>query len=306
VGGHLVSLQRVLHPFPTAWTALFVHGALEGVMPILIAVLAGLLAGRYLLGAEGRAGGRPRAVGGLLLLYWLPIAAVACFSIEPQPRYLLHVHPLGYVVVAAAVVALVDRAGSAVGPVTWRGGPGRHPPAWSSAVTVALVVLVLVHALTGLHELERNRIVDPNYVAALRYVAAGREAGQLVVVALPPPAYLVLEDRAELRFLAGPAGQPRADRYTRTADGVRVQDYWIGVEAITSVPALCDLLTQHPGAWIVVDRLRLRSGWAYAGPMAVVLGGATAEVFQEPGGALVLRPVPVGERSRRSREACAG
>jgi hypothetical protein len=149
-------------------------------------------------------------------------------------------------------------------------------------------------------------VVEPDHVAALGYVAAERQPGEAVAVALPATAYLALGGRDGLYFLAGAADHPRVDRYTRLADDGRRTDYWAGADAIASTAALCAFLRDEPDAWLVVDQQRLSVGWAYAGPFADVLTGATREVYRARRDALVLRPLPPNEWASGAEERCRG
>jgi hypothetical protein len=121
-----------------------------------------------------------------------------------------------------------------------------------------------------------------------------QQPGEPIVVALPPVAWLVLDesDRDDLIYLAGSEVQERAQRYTRiTTDGRHV-DYWIGNAAIDTSTGLARILADHHDAWIVIDEERLRADWAYAGKIEDLLDDGTIVAHQTPGGGLVLRVKP--------------
>lgn len=303
VGDHLLDLGRLRHPSLTAWTGLFGGTPLGHLMPTLVAVLSGMAAGGFL--THGRSGaasrppgqGRTRAVGALLALYWVPIVAVALLVAEPQPRYLVHIHPLGLVLVALVAAELWRRvaparpARRAAGPVLLRVG-------------ACLLALGTMADLAGGTWLLRAKASDADYAAAADYVAARRGADDLVVTAMPVAAYLELGGTEHMLFLAGPADGDRVARYTLVdVDGGTI-DRWVGADAVTSTDALCRVLAAHPGTWVVVDRVRLNADWAFAGPMAVVLEEATRTVWRGPGGVLVLRARPLDTWPLAARRRC--
>jgi len=301
VGDYLLSARRILDPEPTAWTALFARGAFAGLIPILIAVLSGLLAGQYLFNSTPRqvVSPRDRAIGTVLAFYWGAIVLVASLTFEPQSRYLVHVQPLGFVLATTAVGLLLRARSSRRFSSDWR---NRLP----ALVGIGVSLLLLVQAGTGTVSRLRQPVVDADYIAALRYVAAHREPDQQVATALPPAATLLLGGRDGLHFLAGPTDSPRVARYTRTTTDGRRIDFWAGAAAIVSTNQLCEFLIGTPTAWIVVDTPRLRATWAYAGPFADVLTGGTAEVARFRGQVLVLRPRPPSSWSHGAASACGG
>lgn len=265
-------------------------------IPGLIVAVTSLIAGhRWLWGEERHravAGGathadetRRYAVAALLALYWPTVVAVGIFIVSPKERYLLHVHLLGYVLVAAVALELL---GSELRPTSgWRRLLG-------GVAVVGFAPTVVLGLVAGLVWRLDHPIVHPDYSAAMTYVAERRLPEEPVVSALPAIAYLGLDTTENLAFLAGPEGRPRAERYTRRAVDGRLVDYWIGVPSIVSPSQLCGVLRHHPDAWLVVDRQRLAAGWAYAGPMADAVLLGTRLAYEAPGGALVLRPAAPG------------
>jgi len=109
VGDYFISFSQILHPNIESWVLLFRRTALESVMPTVIVGISALLAGRYLLGSANIRGesARRMVVGLILLLYWLPIALVAAFTSGSEERYLLHVHPLGFILISVLVAELL-------------------------------------------------------------------------------------------------------------------------------------------------------------------------------------------------------
>lgn len=258
---------------------------LSWLIPGLIVALSTIVAALYVRGGNQRKlpATTQRAAIVLLSFYWLPVIAVGVFTISPKERYLLHVHLLGYVFVALLIVHFLPR---------WALTSG-----WTRRmVTIGSLTAVLAVMITngaGVAWRLEHSIIHPDYNAAMSHVAEQHEPGQPVIVALPAVAYLALDqdDRDDMYFLAGPEDRPRAQRYTRRTGGGDLIDYWAGVDSIVTSARLRQILEDHPGAWVVVDRQRLYADWApYAGPMTDVLDAMTELEYEAPGGALVLRP----------------
>lgn len=289
VGDNLVApLARFRTPASEwDWTTLARATTLSWLIPGLIVALSTIVAALYFRGGNRQTipVTTQRAAVVLLSFYWLPVIAVGVFTISPKERYLLHVHLLGYVFVALLIVHFLPR---------WARTSG-----WTRRmVTVgSLTVMLAVVTANGAGVAWRleNSTIHPDYNAAMGYVAEHHEPGQPVIVALPPVGYLALDqaDRDDMYFLAGPEDRPRAQRYTRRTEGGDLIDYWTGVDSIVTSTRLRQLLEDHPGAWIVVDRQRLYADLApYAGPMTDVLDAMTELEYEAGGGALVLRPGP--------------
>lgn len=250
-----------------------------------IIVALGTLAAARRWGPPGRAQPYRRersAMIALLVCYWLPVIGVAFFTVSPKERYLLHIHLIGYVLLAAVAVDVARRTGRSARAVAAAG---------SAPHALAIILLTVTVLGTGLTWRLVEPVVHPDHVAATEYVAAHREGGEPVIVALPAVADLVLENRDRLYFLAGPEDRPRAERLTR-ADGDRLIDYWVGIEAIVSAESLAALLRANPSAWVVVDEDRLSADWAYAGAIADTLAELTGPVYEAAGGGVVLRVPP--------------
>jgi uncharacterized membrane protein len=102
VGDFLFSAAQIFHPSFKSWTLLFGYSSYGRILPAVILACSAVLAGRHFLGEPGHARmtiQRKRVVMTLFLLYWLPIAAVAAVATEQNERYLLHIHPVGLVLV---------------------------------------------------------------------------------------------------------------------------------------------------------------------------------------------------------------
>lgn len=225
------------------------------------------------------------AVAILFACYWVPVLGVGVFSISPKERYLLHVHLIGYVLLAAFIVRLGGSAGF-----------GRRARVWSVSLAAVMTLLLAI----GLGWRLLDPVVHADHVAATEYVADHRLGSEPVIAALPAVAGLLLDDQDDLYFLAGSENRSRAERLTRMTSAGLV-DYWMGARAIVNADTLERLLRDNPGAWVVVDRDRLAAEWAYEGDIAETLGEWTEPVYEAAGGALVLRVPP--ERSAVERDA---
>ncbi len=299
-GAGVLDLGQILHPDLGVWKALFGNGAFSGLMPVVVAMLSGLIIGRDLLQpappGDTATGGRRRFAGILLACYWLPILLLATFTSEDAGRYLLNVHPLGFVLAALAVVGLLEAACDA--------GRSRGFGWLTRAAAAACVLLLFVHGSMRLRDRLAQPVVGPGHVAALTEVAAHRRPGERVFVSLPPVAYLALGGRDDLVFLAGQEEGSRTRRYTQLAPDGRHLDYWTGTDSIVTTAGLCAELASHPRGWVVVDEHRLKQTWAYAGPMATVIRGATSETFRDGSGALVLRTLPLASWTDDATRVC--
>lgn len=288
VGDNLIEpLARLRMPLTDwDWGNLLSAPTLSWLVPGLIVAIATIVAGGSLAfrDTSTMTTVTTRATITLLSLYWMPVIAVAVFTISPKERYLLHVHLLGYLFVAILVVRLVDSCRS----------PARN---WKRIVqtigtggVIATVVFSLVAAVVWrLH----SPVLQPDYNAALDYVVERRQPGELVVVALPAVGYLSLDQdsRDDLYYLAGPQERPRAQRFTVQSRDGHLVDYWAGTDSLVSAAELSRFLAEHPDSWIIVDRGRMRAEWGPAGiPMTNVINSMTFPAFEAPGGALVLRP----------------
>jgi uncharacterized membrane protein len=143
VGDYLISVEQIIHPTLQSWQLLFDYATSGGVLPYLIAGLTCLLIGRYFLDTDLPAWKTERrgVLGVLLLLYWPPILAVAAFATEANERYLLHLHPLGLMLVGFAVQEFIsgERAQPAM----------QFAPAQAGTMTVAGLPVDLAGARIG-------------------------------------------------------------------------------------------------------------------------------------------------------------
>lgn len=299
-GEGLFSTERIRSPRITAWDALFGHGNMSSFLPFVFVILCGAIVGSLFLRARagnqarGRQdGGRHDAVlhpgardrrimtGAVLTIYWGAVLAICLFTVEQKPRYLLQVHPLTWVLFALGVALLLQQSGLATRNVSlfhiWQ----RWLP---QSVAGALAVVLAIYVLGGgLNWRFFRPIVDSDHIGGVEFVAANREPDDLVIAALPAPAFLEFGGD-NLMFMAGAEGTNRINRYTRLdADG-RTIDYWAGVDSIVSTPQLCSVLTANPDAWIIVDEDRLTEIWAFSGPMRETVLRMTDLVAELDGG----------------------
>ncbi|MGI8643602.1 MAG: hypothetical protein ACR2LS_05745 [Thermomicrobiales bacterium] len=283
-GTSLFDVGRIQEPSLSAWLALSGEGWGAGFRSLLIAAASGFVIGRHLL-ADHVTSRRRTALLTLLALYWGPVLAVSLLTFEQRSRYLLHVQPFGVILIALALTAITNSARS------------RRRGSWltEGGMALGVVTLAVLVSATGLSDRFQHPVIAPDYVTAMQHVAAGRQPGDPVIVALPAAAYLAIDDQTEIVFLAGTEGQARVTRYTFLTGTGSTVDYWTGSTAITSPGQLCQLVQDQPGAWIVVDENRLAAGWAYRGEMARTIDRLTRQAGEAPGGVVILRPLPGDE-----------
>jgi hypothetical protein len=174
----------------------------------------------------------------------------------------------------------------------------------SSRWAIVIAVALAMSQASGVLNLAKNPIIGPDYIEASSYVASHRLPGEPIVVAVPAAAYLKVESTADMLFLPGTVEGRRAQRYARILDSGQIVDYWLGVPAITSTAALCELLDESPNLWLIVDETRLHADWALAGPMADVIQARSSIVFSGRGGVSVRRPLPPSLSTTESLTLC--
>lgn len=284
-GTSLFDLDRIQNPSLSAWLALSAEGWGADFLSWLIVLASGFLIGQLLL--AGRITFRRRtALLTLLALYWGPVLAISLLTFEQRSRYLLHVQPFGIILIVLALAAINGAARS------------RRRTTWltDGGTSLGIVALLIVVSATGLSHRFQRPIIGPDYVTAMETVAAARQPGEAVLVALPAAAYVAFGSQDDIFFLAGTEGQPRVTRYTFVSDQGNAVDYWTGATAITSPDQLCRMIEDQPGAWIVVDETRLTAVWAYRGEMARMIENLTEQTGDAPGGVLILRLLLATER----------
>jgi hypothetical protein len=233
----------------------------------------------------------------ILAFYWVPILIVGTFTREPQERYVIHIQPFGILLGVLAVRELLIRRPSLDGITRWQARTFR-------GVGIALLAILLIDIGSGLHHLSAHTTEEPNYVEASLFVAARHQAGEPVIVGLPPAPYLALGGADDLIFLPGYYDGLRTERYTRDVGDHEYIDYWAGAPAIVSVDQLCQTLIDNPDAWLIVDYQRLNGSWAYAGDMAYVIRGLTYLRHIGPGGVEVRRVAPLPSRDAGAERTC--
>ena len=298
-GEGLFNLERFQAPVPVAWGELFGRGYANDFLPYVVVAIAGMLVGRLFLGRasrrrrsgrgaadQARGGDRLVMLAALMAILVVSVLGVSAFTLDQEPRYLLHVHPIDYVLLAVGLAALLGEirlpAATELLP-TWR----RWLPV-PALVGLTLVVTLGVVA-DGLAVRFREPVVGPDQIAALEYVASHGGPGDLVITYLTPAPYLVFGGRENLAFLAGDRQTVRVARYTRQTDDGRTVDYWVGADSITSTAELCRVLLMNRGAWLIVDEQRMRGTWAYGGAIAETILRTTTLVAATPGGSLIFR-----------------
>jgi hypothetical protein len=299
VGANLLApLARLRLPL-NDWQSRITAGiTLYWLVPVVLVGASTIIGARLLLRRRSLPRETRVAVLTLLAFYWLPIVAIVVFTVSPKVRYLLHLHLLGYPFLGMLIAALLRRAARD----RRRAGAGVAVVARYGAV--AAIVLAIG---AGLAWRLAHPIVQPDYDAAMAYVAEHHEAGQPIAVTLPPVAWLTLDpaDRDDLHFLAGSEGWTRAERYTRLTEDGELIDYWVGVDSIVSTPALAALLDGGQDVWVVADAGRLRDDWTDASAIRELIRDRMYPVHVADGGAVVYRSKPPEMRSADADDVLA-
>ena len=299
VGSHLLTAQQFVSPTVNLqiWNALYHGSGLGSVMPVVLAASSGVLLGWLARHGRDKEQAQRRAFGAVLMLYWLPVAiAIAFIGTGGQYRYIIHVVPMGAIIIALAAYTLFGEID------VRRPRPSMAIPALGIA---SLLLPVLFFGVIATSWRLNDRGNDPDYFAAMDYVADRHAPGQPIIVALPPIAHVSLDEgaRDDLQFLAGPIDNARVARYTLPVADGRLVDYWLGGDAIGSTDGLCRVLTgTAETSWVVADQSRLR--WAYGGNMAAVINGATQLVALGANGVEVRASVPMDQWAPLAVQAC--
>jgi hypothetical protein len=299
LGDHLVKSSSMPQLDPAAWIALFRAGALGGIVPWLVFLLSGLLGllvCRAFLTTRGgwvpHAQRRPFAA--VLLLYWVPVLTFMIVSTTPRARYLLFLQPIGYVLVAAAVALPWIRPGRRI-TTEWK-------TSLLIASAVSLALLLVIHLGDGLRQLSDlagSEGATVNRVEALEYVETHRGPTDVIFVSWPPDAYFILGNQSKIRAL-GPLPTGRANR------GEQI-DFWAGWPVTNIGADPCALITDHPGAWFVLEPL---GSSLVLRDLAVVTENLVFPPSGDPGrdpvagGTLVLRTPPDRFLQRKMIKAC--
>lgn len=287
VGDNLLAPLASIKAIPTddVFQRITAGITLYWLIPGLIVAVSAIIGARHLLRTHADDRDMRIAVLTLMSFYWLPLLLVIGFTISPEVRYLLHMHLLGYIFVAVLAVEVLQRAAR---ERRQEGGATRTIP-WYGVIAAVLVAI----GASLLWRLD-NPVHQPDYNAAMAYVAEHHQPGEPVIVTLPPVGYLSVDEteRDDVYFLAGSEGWTRADRYTRWAEDGRLIDYWIGADSIVSTRTLADILDDHPNAWIIADNGRLDHDWVNEEAITRVIRETMYPAHRSEGGAVVYRTTP--------------
>lgn len=302
VGDHLLTFDALTRPAFGAWEELFMHSALAGTMPYIMVLLSALLIGILYFGRGAEASMRRlRAGAGLLLLaYWLPVIVVGIFTQEPQERYVIHVMPTGFVLIALAIQQM-----------TWKIREIRSSPTapgWQRrvliGVTLFLITILVINQISSAFGLQRNRVLDPDYVAAAQFVHDRMDPGDPVYASMTPAPYLVFGSDEGLNFISGSPYSSRTNRYVRVNGNGESVDYWIGVPSVYLMNELCTMIIENPNAWIITDAVRLLNNSLLGGQWAQMIVGMTYIRHSEESGIMILRPIPAPGRDSNAVRIC--
>ena len=293
IGSHLLG-DTVQNPFNThqVWTGLFSGSRLDAIVPFVFLLAAGIC----VLGALRTDVPRQRELIVLLSFTLLPILLMLfIYPSTGQPRYVAHVFPLGYVVLAASAVLIWPRT--------------RHvftafPRYGLAALIVGVPILYLVQASDYRFAVEPGG--STTYEESIEWLSENVGDGDRVIMALPQLLVFADDDGRLVErsmYLAGPEDRDRTSRYVKTQSDGAVTDFWLGIPTIASTGALCGALELDGGAvWLVVDRFRLNDDSFFGGEMADLIRGSSEEAFTEPNFGRVWEVRP---RSGWSAEAIA-
>lgn len=303
VGDHLLTINALTRPSFAAWEELYINSALARTMPYIMVLVSALLIGILYFGRGVDSTTRPLRIGaGLVLLaHWLPVIIVGIATQEPQERYVIHIVPSGFVIVALAIQQLAWRIRELPNLST--------NPGWQRRVligcTVGLAAILVINQISAAFGLQRDRVLDPDYVAASNYVHDRRESGEPVFSAMTPAPYLVFGNDDGLNFISGSPYSSRTKRYVRVNGQGESLDYWIGVPSVYLMNDLCHMIIDNPDAWIIIDINRLLSPNFMGGEWARMIIGMTYQPYWDESGMMVLRPVPAPGRAADSVKICS-
>lgn len=302
VGDHLLTFDALASPSFSSWEELFSESTLLHVTPYVMILLSALIFGAiFLVPSQGEPGHRYQIGMGLILgAYWIPVILVGVFTDEPQERYLIHIVPSGFVVIAVALQRIVER-GLAVPlgrSIDWQ----RKAYIGGSLFFAAILLVQQSSAALGL---SRHTTLDPDYVDASEWVAARREPGELVASAMTPAPYLAFDESGDdLAFFSGNAYSDRTGRYVRLENGVEV-DYWIGVESYYLLNDVCTVIAENPNMFLIIDNSRLNNPNAFGGNFATIVRGLMYVAYIGPGNVVVFRPSPAPSHQAIAEKICA-
>jgi hypothetical protein len=302
VGDHLLTFDALASPSFASWEELFSESALVHVTPYVMIMLSALVFGAiFLVPAEGAAERHYRLGMGIILgAYWIPVIILGVFTDEPQERYLIHIVPSGFVVIAVALQRIVER-----GLMVPRGRSIDWQRTAYIGGSVFLAAVLLVQQSSAALGLSHHTTLDPDYVAASEWVEAHHEPGQLVASAMTPAPYLAFdEDDQDLAFLSGNAYSDRTNRYVRLQDGKEV-DYWIGVESYYLLNDVCTMIAQNPKMFLIIDNSRLNNPNSFGDNLGTVIRGLMYVAYIGPGNVAVFRPAPAPGHQALAEHICA-
>ncbi len=299
VGDNLLAPFARLRIPPDGWFSHLISGEmLYWLVPLLIVALSTVVGGRYLLRHADISREMRTSVIAILSLYWLPMIVIVAVTVSLKDRYLLHLHLMGYLFLAVLLVAL------------WRHSTRERTSSRQDVLTIAqrgAIVAVVLVICASLSWRLNNSVVQPDYNAAMAYVAEHHQPGEPVIVTLPPVGYLTMDEptRGDVVFLAGSEGFTRAERYTRLTNEGRLIDYWIGADSIVATHSLHQILESHPDAWVIADEGRLGGDWINEASIKDVLLDTTFPAYRSDGGAVVFRTLPAQGQSAAASDDVA-
>ncbi len=195
----------------------------------------------------------------LWLITGLPIVEMITL-LEPwrrNPRYLVMILPWFYLLAAAGFELIVSRV------LPSGSGRQRRLPALVRTGLLAVLAALAGAQLYGTWRDGRIAYVtpEPPYDLAFQYVAQQRAPGEVVLTMNTSAAALYL-DRVDYFAI-----QDDADQFLLDTPRGPV-DRWLGAPWLGTLPQLAQVLNDSPGAWFVIDTIRLpvyyRADWLAA------------------------------------------
>jgi hypothetical protein len=302
VGSHLLGIDTFLtrpDVLYTTWYRAFIGGQYLELVPLIIILCSGIV-----LGHAGGGAFDDRKAGMLLVLaaHWSIVGLVTVLlTVEPQPRYLVHSLPPGYILIGLVV-------GLAMPQISTAGFRTNLRP-WLRIAGIGILLLPLfTYAVTAADWRLSKVGFNPDYWRITGLARAAYQPGDIVIATLPPAVGVLFPESVvdnDIYYLAGPVGNHRAERYSKRYEDGSIGDYWLGGPLITTEGSLCHIMAQHQGnALFILDRSRLTGVKLFGAEFETIILGTTNVVVEEADHALVLRSKPIANWSAEAKALC--
>lgn len=244
------------------------------------AALLGAVAGLLIWRGYRRPARLPVSLGALFLAIVFGLVIVEMVTLlapfRRNPRYVLMVLPLFYLVAARAVLNLPALLALAIG--SWR--PAARRLAYNRPAVLALLFLIFF-GLVGWPDVRIALATpEPAYEVAFAYVRQNWQPGDVLLTMNTPAAGLYL-DRAD-----GFTVQTQAEQFLLEREAAPPVDRWWGAPWVGTAAEFNAILNAHERAWFVIDTIRLptyfRGDWqaVVSSQMEQAWAGDNALVFR--------------------------